>query len=81
MISTVTSKGQVTIPKAIRVYLDIKPSDKIDFSIDNGRVILKSIKTLKNFRGSIAAKSRGDFQAERRQAKAAVGKKTAEEME
>ena len=40
--STITQKGQVAIPKAIRDYFNIKPSDKIyfeaEFSDDPGTI-------------------------------------------
>ena len=81
MISTVTSKGQVTIPKEIRNFLKIKPSDKVNFEVENGRVILKPVKTLLNFRGSVSAKGKGDFHAERQQAKQAISMKVIEAME
>lgn len=32
--ATVTSKGQVTLPKQIRETLKIKPGDQIDFVLD-----------------------------------------------
>ncbi|MBO6584616.1 MAG: type II toxin-antitoxin system PrlF family antitoxin [Gracilimonas sp.] len=32
--ATITSKGQVTIPKKIRDELGLKPGDKLDFEID-----------------------------------------------
>jgi AbrB family looped-hinge helix DNA binding protein len=39
---TVTSKGQVTIPKRVRDRLGINPGNKIDFEIDeNGRAYLR----------------------------------------
>ena len=34
MQATVTSKGQVTIPKPIRDRLHLEPGDKIDFILD-----------------------------------------------
>ena len=37
--ATITSKGQVTIPKRIRDLLRLEPGDRIDFVIDDqGRV-------------------------------------------
>lgn len=33
MLSTVTDKGQVTLPKAIRDRLGIKPGTRIDFEV------------------------------------------------
>jgi len=41
MESTVTSKGQVTIPKEARDYLGLKPGDRVKFFIQpDGRVVL-----------------------------------------
>ena len=34
MQATMTSKGQVTVPKPIRDKLHLKPGDKIDFMLD-----------------------------------------------
>jgi antitoxin PrlF len=39
IISTVTSKGQVTIPAEIRKYLGITTNDKISFVIDDEGVV------------------------------------------
>lgn len=39
--SSVTSKGQVTIPKKIRDFLNVKTSDKIIFTpIEDGKVLI-----------------------------------------
>lgn len=39
--STITSKGQTTIPKAVRDQLQLKTGDRIEFVIeDDGRVVL-----------------------------------------
>lgn len=35
MQATMTSKGQVTVPKAIRDKLRLKPGDRIDFLLDD----------------------------------------------
>ena len=35
MQATITSKGQVTLPKPIRDRLHLKPGDKIDFMLDD----------------------------------------------
>jgi len=40
--STITTKGQTTIPKKIREYLKLQPGDRIDFIIeDRGKVVLE----------------------------------------
>ncbi len=39
MQATITSKGQVTVPKKVREKLHLKPGDKIEFLVDeNGTV-------------------------------------------
>jgi len=44
-ITTMTSKGQVTIPKEIRDRLKLKPGDKISMSLlPDGRVIMRAKK-------------------------------------
>lgn len=37
--ATITSKGQVTIPKKIRDQLQLKPGDVLDFVVDKYRKI------------------------------------------
>ena len=40
--TTLTSKGQVTIPKVVRDFLRIKPGDRLDFVIEaDGRVVVR----------------------------------------
>jgi len=39
IISTITSKGQVTIPAEVRNYLGISTNDKISFVIDDEGVV------------------------------------------
>lgn len=40
--STITSKGQTTIPKNIRKHLKLQPGDKLDFVIDKeGKVVIE----------------------------------------
>lgn len=52
MIATLTSKGQVTFPKAIRERLRLEAGDKVEFTFDNkGNLIVipvtASVKRLK----------------------------------
>lgn len=40
--SLITSKGQTTIPKKIREYLQLQPGDRVDFVVDEkGKVTLE----------------------------------------
>lgn len=80
MLTTVTSKGQVTIPKTIRDFLHIQPNDRVDFVVEGGQVIVRPVKTLKDLRGAVPAAGEANFAAERARAKAAVGKRVTEEM-
>lgn len=42
MATTLTSKGQVTIPKRVREALGLKPGDDVDFVVgDSGEVVLR----------------------------------------
>ena len=56
--STVTSKGQVTIPKEIRDQMGLKPGDRVDFAADrSGRMILRPINTdFRSLRGILKSK-------------------------
>ncbi len=45
LTSTITSKGQVTIPKRVREELGVGVSDKVEFVIlDSGRVEVRPLK-------------------------------------
>jgi antitoxin PrlF len=78
MISTVTTKGQVTIPVAIRKKYGLHPNDRVDFITEGDRIILVPVKTLRDFRGAVTGN--GDPDKERQAAKNAVGHRTIEEM-
>lgn len=80
MLSTVTSKGQVTIPKEIRDLLHIRTNDKVDFVLDGEKVVMVPVKTLLDLRGAVRASGKEDFARERARAKAAVAKRVREEM-
>lgn len=44
--STLTSKGQITVPKPIREYLHVTEGDQVDFSIDaHGAVTMHRIRS------------------------------------
>lgn len=43
--ATITSKGQVTIPKKIRDKLGLKPGDKVDFEVNDKGKLEVSTKT------------------------------------
>jgi antitoxin PrlF len=42
-ISTITQKGQTTIPAEIRKKLDLHPGDKISFEVTKDNIVLRKI--------------------------------------
>lgn len=40
--STLTSKNQTTLPKVVVEALGVKPSDKLVYEIEDGRIILRA---------------------------------------
>jgi len=52
MHATITSKGQITLPKALREQLHLSPGDRVEFILDEDNVVrmlprLASVKHLK----------------------------------
>lgn len=39
MQATVTSKGQITLPKALRDYLHLAAGDRVEFILEKGNVV------------------------------------------
>lgn len=44
--SKLSSKGQVTIPKEVRVALDLRPGDQVGYEIEDGAVRLRRVEPL-----------------------------------
>lgn len=40
-LSTLTTRGQTTIPKPIREALDLQPGDRVEFTLRGDRVLLR----------------------------------------
>ena len=80
MISTVTTKGQVTIPKRIREAAGIRPHDRVDFIQEGNKILLVPVRTLLDMRGSVPGKPGGDPVKERAAAKKKVAKRIIDEM-
>lgn len=56
-VATVTSKGQVTIPKAIRQALDLQARDELLFMVEGDRAVLIPVRhrPLSELYGSLPA--------------------------
>jgi AbrB family looped-hinge helix DNA binding protein len=77
--STITRKGQVTIPKAIRDRLGVKEGEKVLFVMRGEEVVMKVVKgTILDLRGSVQPSAHSeDFEKIRQSVKQAVAKKVA----
>ena len=54
MQATMTSKGQVTVPKPIRDKLRLKPGDRIDFLLDDSGARITPVKaSVKELKGML----------------------------
>jgi AbrB family looped-hinge helix DNA binding protein len=59
--ATITSKGQITIPKDVRNILHLESGSKVDFFInDNGEAVMRSLsKTTEDVFGILSSPKRG----------------------
>ncbi len=81
-VSTITQRGQVTIPAEVRRLLGAKPRDKIAFRVEDGAVRLMPVEyTLEQVFGSVTPIQRPeDFAARSRSAKAEKVERTLREL-
>ncbi|MEW6188579.1 MAG: type II toxin-antitoxin system PrlF family antitoxin [Actinomycetota bacterium] len=79
--STITVKGQTTIPKEIRKALKLKPGDRLLYELEKDRVILTPIRgTILDVAGTVKPKMHPeDYKKVRRETKRAVARRAAEE--
>ena len=78
IISTVGRRGQITLPRAIRQWLNLKEGDHVVFARRGDDVILQPVKhTLADLRGSVPVAGEQDFNAIRRQIVAAHAQRVA----
>ena len=71
-MSTMTSKGQVTIPKHIRLAAGVAPGSEVTFSLEGSKIVITPVGTgVKEDRRAklraAAARVRGTFSSEFRQ--------------
>lgn len=65
--TTLTQKGQVTIPIEIRKYLGIKPREKVTFKRVNGQITVSPAKDFLLLKGSIkSSKKYSDEEADKK---------------
>lgn len=78
--ATVSAKGQITIPKSIRLLMGIKANDKVIFVPDGEQIILQPVKgDLLSLYGSVKHEGEPiDFKKLRRSAIAGMAEKALE---
>jgi len=79
LISTITQKGQVTIPKNIRNALHLKTNDKVIFVRRGESIIIKPVRDILSLRGTIEVEKSRDFESIRGKVKTEVSKRIANE--
>jgi len=58
-VSILTKKGQTTIPKDIRNFLNIEPNDKILYLMEGDKVTIKPLKgNILDLKGSVRTKDK-----------------------
>lgn len=65
-----TSKGQITVPKAVRQTLALEPGDRVLFRLEDHRAIIARTQDFLDLAGSVAVpeeKSAADWSKVRRQ--------------
>ena len=80
--TTITQRGQVTIPAEVRRVLGVKPREKVAFTIEDGEVRLSAASfSLESAFGSVKPTKRPeDFEAVARKAKDAKAGDTVREL-
>ena len=74
-LAKVTSKGQITLPKEVRDLLHIRTGSIVVFEKEGEKLVVKTAKTLQDFRGALKGRQKSaDFEEMRKTAKENVGK-------
>ncbi len=79
-VSIVTTKGQTTIPKAIRAFLKLEAKDKILYQVENDKVIMRPLKgDILDLRGSVKTEEKPvDFEKIRKVTRKRIASKIVE---
>ena len=51
--STLTSRGQTTVPLAVRKALGLKPGDRLRYIIEDGAVRIRPLRSIRRLRGIV----------------------------
>jgi antitoxin PrlF len=55
--STISSKGQVTVPQEIRARVGLSAGDRVEFAVENGKILFRPLRSEDNpfekYRGAL----------------------------
>ena len=51
--STITSRGQTTVPKAVREALELKAGDRVRYTIEGSTVRIRPLRSISRLRGIV----------------------------
>jgi|GEM_PF-788655 len=57
-VTTVTQKGQITLPLILRKMLAIKPYDRVLVKISDGRITIEPVKDILDLAGAVPVNSK-----------------------
>lgn len=79
--STITSKGQTTIPKEVREYFHLKAHDRLLYIPEKDRIIIKPFTgTILDLKGAFPVKRKLNFKKLRERMVKHIAKKTLKKM-
>src|SRR5687768_14419268 len=53
-VATLTSKGQVTVPKGVRKALGVRQGDGLEFALERGQVVVRAVKPKRSSAGILS---------------------------
>ena len=71
--STITSKGQTTLPKEVRKALGLRPGDKVRYVVLDGEVRILKVRSIAELAGMLARPDRAPVSLEDMDAAIAAG--------
>ncbi len=79
LLSKITQKGQVTIPKKIRDTLNLNANDQVVFVLRGDDVIIKPVRDVLKIRGTVENKEDQNYVEERKKTREKTAERIANE--
>lgn len=79
LTSKISSKDQITLPKGIKKLLNVQEGNVVIFEKQNDKIVIKSARTLRDFKGLLKNINTEENHGEiRKKTKKSVGKRVAQ---